>query len=177
MVCFVFHGPIKAVARSCPFDHTWTLGLGAMDIAPISEPYLSQVHKARIFPFLDNVNLNVLISDTERYNFYIANLYWLNPSILKVQSVTWSSDGQFAQDPYWILCFQIAGDKAAVMGNAYQHLRKSLVSGLILWICTEKHCDHSACKWRICPWVLALLLLLSHKHYSGFKYRPFWIRL
>lgn len=99
MICFVFHGPIKAVGRSCPFDYTWNLGFGSMDIAQESEPYLSHVHKARIFPFLDNVDLNALISDTERYNFYIANLYWLNPSILKVQSVTCPVMG-IAQDPY-----------------------------------------------------------------------------
>lgn len=52
-----------------------TFGLGTMDIAHVSEPYLSHVHKARIFPFLENVDLNDLISDTERYSFYIANLY------------------------------------------------------------------------------------------------------
>lgn len=106
MVCFVFNGPKKAVARSCPFDHTWNLGLGTLGTAHVSEPYLSHVHKARISPFLDNVHLNALISDTERYNFSIAESYWLNPSILKAQSITWFSDRQFVQDPYWAICFR-----------------------------------------------------------------------
>lgn len=43
-----------------------------MDMAHVSK---SGIHIARIFPFLDNVDLNALICDRERCDFYIANFY------------------------------------------------------------------------------------------------------
>lgn len=128
MAGFIFHGPIKAVAGSCPFDHTWNLWSWdhghCSCIWAISKPH-SQIQD---FLLLGYCGLKWLDQWHRKIQFLYCK-FLLTKSLNIESSVTWSSDGQFIWDPYWTMCFQIAGDKAAVMGNAYQHLRKTWFLG------------------------------------------------